>query len=277
MHCATYKGFMRSYVNRTTLAMVMLCIAWTLPVAAYSSTGAQQDINCDSNMVASRKLSRKQARTILSERKGIRDLDIEQRYPVCRYFEVYLLDNGEVLMVDRSDGTGNLYDNKAALEYNLAAVQKSACESKAPRHILKDVFPYDESFPAVIPHLLDELNERLHVDSLVLDKSLESLKKLSILIQEFGLRKALNELYPHLVAYIGEVLIYESAGCWEMRRAELDSSIWEPYVLAKNSVVMNPYGKLRGVLYEDHKPLDLWLVAWYELSRDAIMKDLLGE
>ena len=80
-----------------------------------------------------------------------------------------------------------------------------------------------------IEPLMEELSSRMSLEREDLDRSYESLDGVSELVKTIGGEVAQQELYDHLVAYVGEVLRARTRGRWELEA--LENPPW-PYVSA---------------------------------------------
>ena len=80
-----------------------------------------------------------------------------------------------------------------------------------------------------------------------LDFSYQSLDVVSAYVEDIGVERARQEIYDHLVAYVGEVLRLRIRGHWEVN----NNSPWQPY----------PY--LVGTMHDPVMPIN---VVWQELS-----------
>ena len=79
-----------------------------------------------------------------------------------------------------------------------------------------------------------------------LDLSYQSLDVVSAHVEGIGIERAQQEIYDHLVAYVGEVLRLRIQGHWEVNNTD-----WQPY----------PY--LVGAKHDPTMPIN---VVWEQLS-----------
>jgi hypothetical protein len=79
-----------------------------------------------------------------------------------------------------------------------------------------------------------------------LDFSYQSLDVVSAYVESIGVERAQQEIYDHLVAYVGEVLRLRIQGRWELKNRD-----WQPH----------PY--LVGAMYDPTMPIN---VVWEQLS-----------
>jgi hypothetical protein len=100
---------------------------------------------------------------------------------------------------------------------------------------------------ANIDTLVAQLGSTMSQTTEELDFSYQSLDVVSAYVEGIGVGLAQQEIYDHLVAYVGEVLRLRIRGHWEVN----DNSPWQPY----------PY--LVGAMHDPVMPIN---VVWQELS-----------
>lgn len=143
----------------------------------------------------------------------------------------------------------------------------NAAEVRA-RHVLAYVFRYGADFPLHITRLIRELGTALDLSEALLDRSLDSLVLLERAIDaNGGGRTILDILFPHLVAYMGEVLIDRNGGSWYMLWRP-DYAVWEPYVVTDAGEFCDPFTHLYDQLFEQDRSCSL-LVAISRMTADA--------
>ena len=98
--------------------------------------------------------------------------------------------------------------------------------------------------------LVEELSSRMSLEREDLDRSYESLDRVSELVETIGVEGAQQELYDHLVAYVGEVLRARTRGRWEVET--LQNPPW-PYVSADGHSRLMPI----NVVWSELSGLDL--------------------
>jgi hypothetical protein len=136
------------------------------------------------------------------------------------------------------------------------------------RHILSYVFPFGAEFPLHIIALLKELCKTLNLSETELDRSIRSLNRLEQAVIAFGGgHSALDDLFPHLVAYMGEVLIEHNRGSWYMLWRP-DYAVWEPYVVTDAGEFCDPFTHLYDQLFEADRGFSL-LGAISMMTEDA--------
>jgi hypothetical protein len=136
------------------------------------------------------------------------------------------------------------------------------------RHILAYVFRYGADFPLHVAALIRELSTTLRLEPSDLDRSIRSLALLEESIIELGGgHVALDELFPHLVAYIGEVLIEYNGGSWYMLWRP-DYQVWEPYVVTESGEFCDPFTHLYDQLFEHDRGFSL-LTAISRMTEEA--------
>ena len=136
------------------------------------------------------------------------------------------------------------------------------------RHILSYVFQYGADFPLHITALLRELAQTLLIPESELDRSIRSLDRLEQAVTAFGGgHSALDEIFPHLVTYMGEVLIEHNGGSWYMLWRP-DYSVWEPYIVTDAGEFCDPFTHLYDQLFELDRGFSL-LTAISNMTSDA--------
>jgi hypothetical protein len=143
----------------------------------------------------------------------------------------------------------------------------NAAEVRA-RHVLAYVFRYGADFPLHIAGLISELARSLDLAEASLDRSLDSLVPIEQSIARIGGgRAALESLFPHLVAYVGEVLIERNGGSWYMLWRP-DYAVWEPYVVTESGEFCDPFSHLYDQLHDCDRDASL-LVAISRMIDEA--------
>jgi hypothetical protein len=99
---------------------------------------------------------------------------------------------------------------------------------------------------ANIDTLVAQLRSTMSLTADGLDFSYQSLDVVSAYVEGIGVERAQQEIYDHLVAYVGEVLRLRIQGRWEV-----------------NSVDRQPYPYLVGAMHDPTMPIN---VVWQELS-----------
>lgn len=197
------------------------------------------------------KLSKKQVRQILENNQWIKDVELSKKF----WSEVYRLENGKILIVDSYNGTGKEFtdDFVKHLEDSYDSVSKKAEYQKGNEHILADNFPYQENFITDVSNLVNQLAERFFISRSLLDNSLKSLRYIDTAIKRIGQLECLKEeIFPLLIAYVGEVIKQQTQGHWQMRCVTLRSIvIWEPLIIVKNGREFLPFYIIYNELYED--------------------------
>jgi hypothetical protein len=198
------------------------------------------------------RLSKKQVKKILEEFQWTKDQELSQKL-YYNIFDVYVLENGKVLIVDTQTGTGREHDSKDELENRYNSLAQKAEQQKGNEHILAENFPYQENFIAAIPTLVDQLAERLSIPRKTLDNSLASLRNVDKAIKKIGQLECLKEdIFPSLIAYVGEVIKQRTEGHWQMRSVSLRNiTVWEPLVIGKDRKEYLPFYIIYDQLYED--------------------------
>jgi hypothetical protein len=173
-------------------------------------------------------LARVAAERLMKETPHV--LDRELSIGSGRIGNVFALADGRALIYAER-GRSMLYPSRDELA---AALRADYERIRQGYSALLDVLPQGESFAAAVPELLLEAPARLTVeDASALDFSMQSLALVDAAVRRLGRTKALSaEVFPWLVAYVGEVIRREvaQAGRWEMRLEE-DGLTWGPYIV----------------------------------------------
>lgn len=197
-------------------------------------------------------------------------------------FGVYELDDGRCIIIDEKwDDFGEQWVSCQALAEE---IQRKDYEMKGGYkwiHPLKEM-PLGDDFFTRIPSLVDSLPSLLCMEKDALDGTLESLHQIDIVLSELDItHEDLVELFPHLIAYCGEVLIQQSNGRWRKelwpplgktvehiavtdsgayieKHTEIENSnneqrtenIWEPYILSFNGELLDPWDPVYMTLFD---------------------------
>src|SRR5437016_4203611 len=114
-----------------------------------------------------------------------------------------------------------------------------------------------------IDTLVAQLRSTISLRADGIDFSYKSLDVVSEYVEGVGVERAQQELYDHLVAYVGEVLRLRIQGRWEVRRAE--PRVY-PYLVGVNHDPVMPINVVWGEL-SGYAPLDLRAAAANEVRR----------
>ncbi len=140
------------------------------------------------------------------------------------------------------------------------------------RHILTRLLPQQNQFIVAIPQLCNQLSTKFSIPQQKLDKTQASLSYVELAIKRYGKGKCLSpEIFPHLLAYIGEVIRQKTEGIWEMKLTE--EEIWEPWIVA-------PDGRKYEIFIDLHRQLSdepLRICDIAERAIDALNNDLFSE
>jgi hypothetical protein len=139
---------------------------------------------------------------------------------------VHLLPDGAALVV-LPEGGGRLWTSRDDLFRGLRqawdAIETGAGDTE-------QLTPHDASFAAQVPDLIARLPGLLGLDATVLDLTEKSLAAVDKVMRKVGADRMLEpDLYPALVAYVGEVIRAATAGTWEVRYDD-SRRCWEPFV-----------------------------------------------
>ncbi len=153
-----------------------------------------------------------------------------------------------------NQGAGILYDSK-----------EQYLDLLKPRHVLYKLLPQGKNFINEVPKLIDDLAVKLSISPEKLDGSEASLGKVEWAVKRLGKRNCLEpEIFPGLLAYIGEVNRQLTEAEWEMRLSN-DGETWEPWLLTSRGRYYEFFIELYKQLYDE--PLRLRALVWTRLER----------
>ena len=131
--------------------------------------------------------------------------------------KVYVLEDGGALFVDYN-GTGVVWDSHEELTARYSANVKQALERRDP---LLDVLPDSERFRTDALAMAAELPPLLGIKPEVLDYTEGSLDFVDRAIKRLGSERIMTaEVFPYLLAYVGEVIRRQVRGAWELRSTD---------------------------------------------------------
>ena len=177
----------------------------------------------------SKALSRAEVKEMMREVKAsARDERMSKRC-LC---DVYKLPSGSALLV-LADGTGRVYgsyhDFEAFLDDNSAA------------KVFQELLPQQKYFVDDVAALVSKLPRLIGVDASYLDLSERSLRVVDEALRQFDESRILSaELFPSVLAYVGEVVRRGIDGEWQVLQ-QADGT-WEPDIVDKRG---NRCGLLR--------------------------------
>lgn len=151
--------------------------------------------------------------------------------------QVYRLPGDKLLFVNKR-GRGLLYESRQAyLDY----LQDCRDYNSRPGHLFDMVMPgRDKTFLTEVPRLVDTLAEKLRIPRDQLDLSIDSMRLVDRRVRRD--RRALTpELYPELLAYVGEVIRAETGGRWVSIVADSDGETLEPWILGPDGRGYKPF------------------------------------
>lgn len=197
------------------------------------------------------KISKKQVRSLLQDSLWIVDTELSSQSTI-----IYRNIDGRVL-VHLLGGNGFLIDSEQSEIYinQLRTAQTKAniwqAENPRGRHILVGRLPQGREFATQVPALTAELPSLLKLSPNDLDLSEASLAKIDPKLKHIGRTKCLEApLFPALVAYIGEIMRRKYGGEWYMRHHEVDTRVWEPWLIIRGGRVCNIAPNLYDALNE---------------------------
>jgi hypothetical protein len=178
--------------------------------------------DCDS-------LTKKEVRDLLAQPGVVQDDHYDGLY-----LKSYTLpDGGELIVLPT--GKGLRYPSRA--EYIAYCTE---LEARPPEHVLAGQLPQGEGFPADVPRLIDELATTFGLPRDKLDNTIESLTLVDRAVRRRGPTRCMEpDIYPLLIAYVGEVMRQRTGGEWRMKLAQ-DGETWEPWIVAGQET-FNPF------------------------------------
>ena len=189
----------------------------------------------EGSIVPSRKVKK-----LLDSSEWSLDIELNEQF---HFYTIYKNFDGKVLVIPNiqglNEGAGILYPSKEQyLDY------------LKPKHILQGRLPQKQNFINEVSSLVDELAVQLSISKEKLDKSEASIGKVEWAIGRFGKHNCLEpEVFPCLLAYIGEVIRQQSGDQWQMRLAT-DGETWEPWLVTDKSRSYQFFVELFKQLYE---------------------------
>jgi hypothetical protein len=181
-----------------------------------------------------KELTEGELRALLSEETPVPDKSLSE----LTLLDAYAFSDGRILFLfDAEPPTGTLWPSRERVLQSLSEQIKPA-----EMHILEGLQPQGQSFPKHIDEFVSKLAELTTLSSEELDYSVESLDLLDSQIKErFEPEKRLGaQIFPCLVAYLGEVVRQSVDGIWEMRRAS-HADVWEPWVRSPDGREFAPF------------------------------------
>jgi hypothetical protein len=170
----------------------------------------------------SRPAAKRETSALLKEPSTVLDagLSKEARLPA------YAISGDRVLLL-LPGGYGRIYESREEL---LTFVREG--RERAGRDLVKEALPQQQRFVAQLEQLLQAVPDRLGIEAGALDYSEKSLAQIDRAIKKLGIERALtSDIFPVVVAYVGEVIRRALDGRWEVRE-ESRRGCWEPWITA---------------------------------------------
>jgi hypothetical protein len=149
----------------------------------------------------------------------------------------------------------------------LAAGQKKVLtQVGGGRSSWRTELPQQEHFIDAMPELLRALPGLLDLDPVALDFNEASLGLVDVAVRRLGQQRVLTaEIFPSVLAYVGEVIRRAVGGRWEMRRDEKNDE-WDPWVVAPDGRECPMLRIYKGILEEEEEePVFLGAFASYQI------------
>jgi hypothetical protein len=183
-------------------------------------------------------LSRPAAQRLLEETPHVLDRELSIGLGI-----VFALADGRALIFFER-GRSKLFPSRDELAAAYRADMERIRGGYSP---LLDVLPQGQGFAAAVPELLRDAPALLAIDASALDFSVKSVALLDDAVRRLGRTKALTpEVFPSLLAYVGEVVRRVVDGRWEVRSE--DGRSWIPCVVDERQHEYPVFGIYKGLL-----------------------------
>jgi hypothetical protein len=184
------------------------------------------------------KITARDARQLLKEVGFTRDEKLSKTLIAA----VFRLADGRTLVM-YEHGRGTLWQSHQDFEACLLAMRE---EARRVENLWEELLPQGQEFPAHVTELVSQLADRIRVRGDVLDLSEASLGHVDKAIRKLGRARTLTpEIFPGLVAYVGEVIRRGIGGRWEVIGSRQG---WEPIVVdsrGERCAVLAVYKKIQ--------------------------------
>jgi hypothetical protein len=172
-----------------------------------------------------------------------------------------LLDNGELLYY-RSEGAGTLMPS---LQHFLQA--RKGMPDTEPQHILAGIIPNREAFMAMLPVSASRLASVLQLPVSELDTRFASLHRIDTAIrsQHISLADYETKLFPWLIAYLGQCILQEKGGHWQLYFDE-SAGVWEPFIILPTGKAVNLFIDLYEDAHEDFAHFSVFAISQLRLE-----------
>lgn len=204
---------------------------------------------------------------------------------------IYELDDGRCMLIDEEyEYLCEHWPSRQALAENVQKRNDDPSGEVTWLDPLKEA-PLGDDFFEKIPELIASLPSLLSMEANTLDGTLESLKHIDTVLSELDItHQELANLFPHLVAYCGDIIMRHTNGQWikkvwepsgktvehiiainhgngieayitahtkadssSYRKEDFDEDRWIPYILASNGKLLNTWGPVYRTLFNiDH-------------------------
>ena len=186
----------------------------------------------------SRALSRSAVRVLVGDAVGSRDEEMSRRC-LC---EVYRLASGAALLVFE-DGRGRSYDSYDEFR---AFIGKQSDRL----HVAQHAIPHEQNFLDQLPGLIAGLANLIGVDNARLDLTEPSLGVVDHALRRLGKTTVLTpEIFPSVVAYVGEVIRRRIGGSWKL--IGTSEGRWEPEIIDRGGRGCGLLGIYKEILEHD--------------------------
>lgn len=205
-----------------------------------------------------RPVSQEETAAILRETAHEVDAELTRAIGAPGSVTVYKLADGSAIMI--ICGLGAHWESHSEL---VATYQYAAqLRDNPPRG--RSEFPQQEHFIDAMPELLRALPGYLGLDPATLRFSEASLDLVDGAVSRLGQERVLTpDIFPSVLAYVGEVIRRAVGGRWEMRREA--NGEWEPWITAPGGTECAMFLIYKGILEEE--PATLSGFASFQIQR----------
>ena len=184
-------------------------------------------------------------------------------------FDIYLLNDDGILIVDNDGGTHYEKNDKDAV------IEMLSTPPELITHETKDL-PYGKQFVVHVDDVIQDFVLLTGIDSSYLDKSLESIKYIDDFINKQQQVKSPmeieSEFFYGLIAYSGEVLIKENQGNWVLREYSGDGGVFSEPLIVKDNLDYELYSPIMMEIHENKGRFSLYDVIDAELNKYKMLE-----
>ena len=191
-------------------------------------------------------------------------------------FICFRLSDGRMIFVNSFSKQGELYRDSSSLLKQLNRDYKGYLETKrlsaladelraqgkhgdstelnsSPEYSLLE----DEDFPNKVEVLIEGLRSHLGLPESALDRSIASVRVIDLAIEHtIGEEQALQEIFPNIVAYLGEVIRIRANGRWVMQKRSMLGALY-PCIISSSGNAYDPARYAYRALSDSEEDFDL--------------------